>query len=246
MSKANGFERRGVPMPFERKKLYETMTTPSMPRAITANTFRADMRSVLSKSRQRREIKSTGGGKKGKYKKKKKTKKRNNNYNLTRSTTFLGYPMMTPTKNKMKKSKSEKLIVPTTAARPKLQRDLNKVINQVSGKTFGSVNRNNPPITHNQVHSFWKEQENIILGNVKNARANKAIEEHKLEALERDKKRKKESIKLKNQAVLDRIIEKNMMRRSYKDRMEAVAKRSTTFVQIGGRTTADGVWKITT
>ena len=225
MSKANGFERRGVPMPFERKKLYETMTTPSMPRAITANTFRADMRSVLSKSRQRREIKSTGGGKKGKYKKKKKTKKRNNNYNLTRSTTFLGYPMMTPTKNKMKKSKSEKLIVPTTAARPKLQRDLNKVINQVSGKTFGSVNRNNPPITHNQVHSFWKEQENIILGNVKNARANKAIEEHKLEALERDKKRKKESIKLKNQAVLDRIIEKNMMRRSYKDRMEAVAKK---------------------
>ena len=76
-----------------------------------------------------------------------------------------------------------------------------------------------------KVDEIWKEQENIILGNVKNARANKAIEEHKLEALERDKKRKKESIKLKNQAVLDRIIEKNMMRRSYKDRMEAVAKK---------------------
>ena len=30
---------------------------------------------------------------------------------------------------------------------------------------------------------------------------------------------------LKNQAVLDRIVEKNMMRRSYKDRMEAVAKK---------------------
>lgn len=227
MMKANGFERRGVPMPFERQNLYESIAVPNIPRTITAHTFRADMRSVLSKSRQRSAVKGTRSiSKKEKKKKKHGARHGNNNYSLTKSTTFLGYPMMTPTKKtKLKKAKSEKLIVPTTAARPKLQRDLNQVINQVSGKTFGSVNRNNPPITHNQVHSFWKEQENIILGNVKNMRANKVIEDHRLEAIERDKKRKKQSIKLKNQAVLDRIIEKNMMRRSYKDRMEAAAKK---------------------
>ena len=44
------------------------------------------------------------------------------------------------------------------------------------------------------------------------------------EAKKRDKKRKGESVKLKNQAVLNKIIEKNLMRRSYKDRMEAMAK----------------------
>lgn len=193
-------------MPFERKALYETLTTPQMPAVITANTFRADMRSVLSKSQRRQSLRAQ-------------SRKNKKAYNLTKSTTFLGYSMMTP-----KKKKKEKLIVPTTSARPKLQRDLNQVINQVSGKTFGSVNRNNPPITHNQVHSFWKEQENIVLGKVKNARANKVIEEHKKEAKKRDKKRKGESIKLKNQAVLDKIIQKNLMRRSYKDRIEAMAK----------------------
>ena len=206
MRQANGFERKGVPMPFERKALYKTVSTPQMPAAITANTFRADMRSVLSKSQRRQSLRAKSS----------KTKKK---YNLTKSTTFLGYSMMTP-----KKKRREKLVAPTTAARPKLQRDLNQVINQVSGKTFGSVNRNNPPITHNQVHSFWKEQENIVLGKIKNARANKVIEEHREEAKKRDKKRKGESVKLKNQAVLNKIIEKNLMRRSYKDRMEAMAK----------------------
>ena len=38
MRQANGFERKGVPMPFERKALYKTVSTPQMPAAITANT----------------------------------------------------------------------------------------------------------------------------------------------------------------------------------------------------------------
>ena len=50
------FVRVGVPMPFERQGLYQRLSTPTLPRSITANTFRADMRSTLQKSKSRREF----------------------------------------------------------------------------------------------------------------------------------------------------------------------------------------------
>jgi hypothetical protein len=213
------FVRVGVPMPFERQGLYQRLSTPTLPRSITANTFRADMRSTLQKSKSRREfreeMKAAG--------KRMKRKQGPGGISLTKSDSFLGYPLCTPIKT-MKKKRSEPLIPPTTAARPKLQRDLNFVTNHTGAPHMGALDRTKPPNTHDQAYGFWKEQEAIILGGIREARSKLVIDEHKKEALAREGSRKANETKLKHAAIIEKIRLRNMARRSLKDRMASKQK----------------------
>ena len=202
------FARVGTPMPFERARLYESLSVPSIPKSVTANTFRCDIRSAVQKSKQRRG--------------KRRSKQQLGSIVLSKSTSFLGYSMCTPTK--AKKKKPQKLIPPTTEARPKLQRDLNKVVNFAGAPHMGAIDRNKPPNTHSQAYGFWKEQENIVLAGIMNARANKVIEHNKIEALAREQARKAVQLDANHAAIIERIRQRNLSRRSVKERMESEKK----------------------